>query len=149
MSNLNDIDLSGVEESKDFGAVKAVATRLRIREITRQRVEGKPYDSYFRVLTAFVDPSAVEAVDPTTTPSGPIVNLYTHNQGSLGALRRFIEAHGFAWADFVGSSDREGFLQSLVGAEADAKISLVTKNIKTGEELNSPRNEVRYKVAKK
>lgn len=148
MSNLNDIDLSQVEESKDFGAVKTTTTRLRIKEITKEAAKpGKEYSHYFRVLTEFVDPSIVEAVDPATAVSAPIVNLYVHNPGSLSVLRRFIEAHGYKWADFVGSVNREEFLQSMVGAEATAKITLQTKNTQTGEDLDSPRNEVKYKKA--
>ena len=148
--SLNDVDMSGVEEPKDFGAIKTTITRLRIKEIEKvDAAAGKAYTDYFRVLTELTDPSSVESVDPNNTPSSPIVNLYYHNAGSLQVLRRFIEAHGFSWSDFVGASDKEAFLQNLVGAEADAKIILVTKNNQTGEELDNPRNDVRYKTTKK
>lgn len=143
--SLNDIDMSGIEEPKDFGLVKPCVTRLRIREITKitEGLDEKAYDCYYRVLSELSDPSSVEPVDPDTVPSAPITNLYVHNKGSLGVLRHFIEAHGFSWDDFIGSPDREGFLQGLVGAEADAKIVLTTTT------NGNQRNEAKYKAVKK
>jgi hypothetical protein len=148
--SLNQIDMSQVEEPRDFGAVKPTVTRLRVREISIEPAPaGKVYTHYIRVLTEFVDPSAVEPVDAGTTPNAPIVNLYTHNQGSLMGLRRFIEALGIAWTDFVNAPDRDAFLQGLVGQEADAKIKLETHRRDTGEELDSPCNAVKFLKVKK
>lgn len=149
--SLQDLDLSGVEESKDFGAVKPVVTRLRIEEIEHvtEGLEDKKYNEYYNVRTAFVDPSTVESVDPQLTPSAPWTKLYTHSPGALKMLRRFIEAHGYSWDEFVASGDREGFLKGLEGAEADAKVKLVTKRSDTGEELENPRNEISYRLPKK
>jgi hypothetical protein len=145
--SLNDIDMSGVEEPKDFGAVKACATRIRIKSIERitEGLEAKDYDEYYLVKTEFVDPTTVEPVDPTTVPSAPITRLYTHNKGCLQMLRRFIESHGFGWDEFVGSTDREGFLQGLVGAEADVKITLGKTT--TGNDRNEIRYPAKAKVA--
>lgn len=149
--SLNDVDMSGVEESKDFGAIKPVVTQLRCAEITKvtEGLEGKAYDCYYNVRTEIVDPSSVEALDAQLTPSAPWTKLYIHTPGALKMFRRFIEAHGANWDEFIGSPDREGFLQSLVGAEATAKVTLVTKRNDTGEELANPRNEISYRLPKK
>lgn len=152
--SLNDLDFGAVEESKDFGAVKPTATRLRVREITYKKVEGKDYDGYFSVFNEFVNPETVEAYDPTLVPSAPIDNLYIHNQGSLGFLRRFVESHGGDWGEYT-TIDKGGDviaqinerLQKLVGTEAEAKITIQLKD-KDGNELDSPRNRVSYKVVK-
>lgn len=145
--SLNDIDMSGVEEPKDFGVVKPCATRIRIKEITRitEGLEQKEYDEYYLIKTEFVDPTTVEPLDKDTVPSSPLVRLYTHNKGSLGMLRRFIEATGFSWSDFVGSTDRDGFLQSLVGSEADVKITL--RKSTNGNDMNDVKFPARKQVA--
>lgn len=151
MMSLDELNLSSVEamEDKEFGAFKTCITSLRVRSIEKITVEDKAYKEKYRVFTELVDPTSVEPANPKITPSGPIVELYVHNEGSLKMLRRFIEAHGFQWADFVGAQgNREEFLQQLVGAEAEAKCILETKHWETGEELENPRNKVRYRIAK-
>lgn len=147
MSNWNDANYDDVQESKDFGAIKPTTTRLRVRDVKEETVEGSTYGSVVKLFTEFVEPDAVEPYDVNESPSAPIVNLYNHTPGARGMLKRTLEAHGIDYEEFKGAGDKLEFLRErLVGAEADAKITVALKNKKTGEDLKRPRNEVSYIV---
>lgn len=149
--SLDDIDLSNVEEPKDseFSAVKPCVVELRVKDVKFAPVEGKAYAGYYNVQTEFVSTDGLEPVEAGGVPSAPWVKLYTHNEGSLKMLRRFIEAHGLSWQAFVDAKgSRDEFLKQAIGMSAVAKIELVLKRKDTGEALKSPRNEVRYKLPK-
>jgi hypothetical protein len=145
--SLNDIDMSNVEEPKDFGAVKPCQTRLRIAKVDWVDVPEKGYKGYYNLQTEFVDPASIEPYDASETPSAPFIKLYFHTPGALGMAKRALLALGLNWDEFVNSPDRDGYMQNLVGAEADAKITVQTKRKDTGEDIK-PRNEARLLVPK-
>ena len=140
MDDLYGLNLDAVEESKDFSAVKAGTYRLRVEEI-EQKKDDKDR-SIISVRHSIV--GTAETIDGGT-PGGIFNTLYLHKQEALGFLRRFVEAHGSTWDAFKANRDVNQFL----GAEAEAIVTLETKNGKTGEDLVTPRNRIgKYVVTK-